>query len=537
MLGVRELKHRYKMLMAKGRALPKSDLGIALPLSTGSPFLDSMLNERVANTAAMNEEEHLMRAWQLMRDASEAELELAIKNLDGCLNDHKLLLAVWLFGKGEDGFKLVLKGLPMKWRLLFPVAVIKPSAAFFTGWRTDMVFRLVDNIDYPKLKAEFRETLARARDEHILKFREILKTAMALLHWRPEGEKEEAIHEWCFEDGRPSDEVPLLSNYLRAREKVAKADLKGFRKELDSHEDKIPLTSLMGLLSTFGEHLRLDSGAPYRDYAVECASPIEAVLRFREWGEWMTRGHIDIISKKVQSARGLDIPFIKTVNAYLAAPKKLREPLFDKVYLPMMKKFSDKMAEFIPKGSEVVLMQPANFVNLMSFLFLATVSYERSTRVFLVGSKLEQLDNSTVLNFDALRDVMLKDEKDVRDFLFKTFGGHAITYGWKFDDRVAAKAFDSIRPEDMLIMDMPFVFSTRVLERLLPMKRVLNLANNFGSPSEVTLNVTYVPLLEVATRRSKVTFLEKYSSSAVSSLAGFIERLEWFNRVGGDVRC
>jgi len=537
MLSVRELKHRYKMLKAKGDVLPIGDLGMPLPLSTGSPFLDSMINENLRDTADMNEEEHLMRSWQLMQGATEAELKLVMKNLDGCLNDHKLLLALYLFSEGDARFEKVLDNLPMKWRFLFPAAAIKPASAFLTGWRMDLRFRLVDKPDFKGLKEYYHHVLERARDEQVMKFRAVLKEAMALLHWRPEGEKEKAIHDWCFGEGRASEELPLLKNYLNALEKAKAGDEKGFARELENHENRIPLTSLMGLMSMFGAHLSLANGERYRRYAVATASPIEAILRFNEWGQWLTSDDIDAINKKITASRAMTIPFHKVVNAYLASPLPLRPELFDKVYLPMMKKFSDQMAPFIPKGTEVVLMQPNNFVNIMSFLFLATVSYERSTRILLVGQKLDQIDNKTVLNFDALREVMMKDTPAVQEFLLKQFGGQVLNYEWVFDEKVAAKAFDTFGPNDMLIMDMPFVFSTRILERLLPMKRALNLGNNFGSPSEISLSVKYVPTLSVKTRKSRVDLYLRYSSTAVSSLAGFIERLEWFNRMGGAVKC
>jgi hypothetical protein len=507
-----------------------------LPLSTGSPFLDSMINEPLRDTAEMNQETHLIRSWQLMQNATEADLKVVMKNLNGCLNDHKLLLALYLFSQGDDRFGEVLKNLPMKWRFLFPAAAIKPASAFLTGWRMDLRFRLVEKPDYKALKECYHEVLEKARDEQVLKFRAILKEAMALLHWRPEGEKELAIHDWCFGSGRPSEELPLLKNYLNALEKAKTGDEKGFAKELDNHVDKIPLTTLMGLMSMFGAHLSLASGEKYRSYAVGSASPIEAVLRFNEWGQWLTSDNLDLINKKITDSRAMTIPFHKIVNAYLASPKELRPEIFDKVYLPMMKKFSDQMAPFIPKGTEIVLMQPNNFVNLMSFLFLATVSYERSTRILLVGEKVDQIDNKTVLNFDAIREVMMKDTQAVQNFLLKQFGNNVLNYIWTFDEKVAAKAFDTFGPQDLLIMDMPFVYSTRMLERLLPMKRVLNLANNFGSPSEVSLSMKYITTLSVKTRRNSLTVYQRFSSTAVSSLAGFIERLEWFNRMGGAVK-
>jgi len=537
MLSVRTLKHRYKLLKAKGEVLPVGDMGLPFPLSTGSPFLDSMINEPLRDTSEMNQEVHLMRSWQLMHNVTEAELKIVMKNLDGCLNDHKLLLALYLFSQGDDRFETVLKNLPMKWRFLFPASAIKPASAFLTGWRMDLRFRLVEKPDYKALKACYHDVLEAARDEQVLKFRAILKEAMALLHWRPEGEKELAIHDWCFGSGRPSEELPLLKNYLNALEKAKAGDETGFAKELDSHQEKIPLTSLMGLMSMFGAHLSLAKGKKYRGYAVASASPIEAVLRFNEWGQWLTSDDIDLINKKIVDSRAMTIPFHKIVNAYLASPYQLRPELFDKVYVPMMKKFSDQMARFIPKGTEVVLMQPNNFVNLMSFLFLATVSYERSTRILLVGEKVDQIDNKTVLNFEAVRDVMMKDTPVIQDFLHKQFGGHALNYVWTFDENVAAKAFDTFGPQDMLIMDMPFVYSTRMLERLLPMKRALNLANNFGSPSEISLSMKYIPTLSLKTRRNSLTVYQRFSSTSVSSLANFIERLEWFDRMGGGVKC
>jgi hypothetical protein len=370
-----------------------------------------------------------------------------------------------------------------------------------------------------------------------LKFRDILKEGMALLHWKPDGEKEKAIHDWCFGAGRKSKEIPLLNNYIRARDLAKNGDEAGFKKELADHDHKIPLTSLMGLLSNFGLHMALDSGKPYRDYAVAAASPIETVLRLREWGAWLDDGQIDIIAKKVTGAKGLDIPFYKVVNAYLAVPKELKARIFDPIYVPLMKRFSNQMAQFIPKGTQVVLMQPNCFVNIMSLLFLATVSYERSTRVLLLGEKIDEHDDKTVLSYGKLKKVLLEDSSAIQNFFLKEFGAQALRNEWRFDANVAASAFDRFRTDDMLIIDMPFFFSTRILERMLPMNRVLNLGNNFGSPSEISLAVKYVPTFSVQTRRGGIWGYQRFSSTSVSSLAGFIERLEWFDRAGGENKC
>jgi len=537
MLGIRELKHRYKLLRAEDRALSLADLGLPLPLSCGSPLIDSMLNERIAATPGMNEEEHLMRSWQLITSASERELDIVFKLLDGCLNDHKLLFAVYLFGRGDEKYRLLLERLPMKWRLLFPTAVIKPAAAFFTGWRRDIRFRLVDNVDFAGLKRGYHETLAKISDEQIMKYRDILREALALLHWKADGERELAIHDWCFGGGRMNGAIPLLSNYLRVRGLVAAGNRAGLAKELGGHEHRIPLTSFMGLLSNMGLHLSVDGNEAFRDYAVATATPIEAMLRLHEWGGWLDVHHIKEIALKATDPKGLQIPFHKVATAYISAPASLKPQLFDQIYVPVMKRFSSQMAEFIPKGTQMVLLQPNSFVNIMSLLFLATISYERSTRILLAGEDVKEHDDRTILGYDKLRDVLFMSRSGAEGFLLNEFGGHALRRSWRFDERVVASAFDRIDGDDLLILDLPFVFSTRILERLLHMKRVLNLANNFGSPSEVSLSVKYIPRISIRSNDMAYFGYSRFSEPAVSSLAGFIERLEWFDRAGGVIAC
>ncbi len=535
-ITIRELKHRYKMLLAQGLALPIADQGAAIPVSTGSPFLDSMLNEKVATTPTINAEEHLMRSWLLASNASKGELDLAIANIDGCMNDHKLLLAVRLFASKDERYNVVLSSLPMKWKLMFPIAMIKPASVFFESWKRDIRFRLVGDIDYPALKKHYHETLANARDDAVLKFREIIKEALALLHWKPEGNRENAIHEWCFGSGKRSDAMPLLSLYLDMRDAFNKGNYNEFVSMQMKAERPIPLTSYMGLLSSRKFNLNLYEGERFRDGALRAASPIEFVLRLNEWGHWISTEQLTEMSKMVRSRveKGLgDIPFYKITQAYLATNDRTRATTFDELYVPMMKGFSKQMGVLIPKGSEVIMVQPNNFVNLMSILFLATISYERGTRMKLVGEKIGSVDSQSLLNFDELRSIVTAPIQDAQQFLLDKFGGHALARSFTFNENVLVSAFDDIKPEDIVIIDMPFVFSVKLLEKLLHIRKVLNMSSHFGSPSEISLHTQYEDIASFVTKRFALHLFTRYSDSAVKNLANYIERLVWFERMAG----
>src|SRR5262245_42024298 len=99
--SIRELKRRYKLNLALGRALPTFDLGIAMPISTGHPLFDAALTEKLTATATLTESEHLNRLWHLVRSARSEDLALLGEHATALLNDAKLLIALRAFADGD----------------------------------------------------------------------------------------------------------------------------------------------------------------------------------------------------------------------------------------------------------------------------------------------------------------------------------------------------------------------------------------------------------------------------------------------------
>ena len=109
-----------------------------LPLSTGNPLFDAALSNKLQVTATLNEAEHLNRAWQLVRTAAHADIATLAEHRHGLLNDFKMLLALRSWNDDDQATtRQFLDALPWHWRLAFPIAVLKPAAHFFTGWRKD----------------------------------------------------------------------------------------------------------------------------------------------------------------------------------------------------------------------------------------------------------------------------------------------------------------------------------------------------------------------------------------------------------------
>jgi hypothetical protein len=133
-IGIKELKRRYRENLALGRALPTHDLGVPLPLSTGNPLFDAALTEKLATTTTLDAPEHLARAWHMVGRAAPEERAKLAEHADAILNDWKLLLALraWQLDDG-DAVRRLLRALPWGWRLAFPVAIVKPAEHVFTG--------------------------------------------------------------------------------------------------------------------------------------------------------------------------------------------------------------------------------------------------------------------------------------------------------------------------------------------------------------------------------------------------------------------
>jgi hypothetical protein len=392
-ISIRELKRRYKVNLALGRALPTFDRAIPLPLSTGSPLYDAALTEKLVATATLNEPEHLNRAWKLVTAASDAERATLARHADLLLNDYKLLLALHAWQEGDGATtRALLRALPWGWRLTFPTALIKPAAVLFTGWRQTLSFRLVDDPRFDELRALFRELLAQAPGPALLRYAPRIQESAALLRFRFEGEREQAIHSLCFNRGRDPVATAApepVGTYLRARQALASGGLAAMLDVLENSAHPIPITSYMGLLSRAGA--RLADAGPQSDrlraYAIRCASAVESLLRLAEWGGWLSDAHAAQLGAKVRETvitRGVDIPFFKVVKAFINAPRDVRRRVLQPLFIPLLEHFGRQVSGLLPPPNPLPFVQPGNIIHLMSVVLYTLISSAMPTRLVLL---------------------------------------------------------------------------------------------------------------------------------------------------------
>lgn len=540
---IRELKRRYKMNLAQGRALPSFDQPIALPLSTGSPLFDAALTDKLVATSTMSEAEHLNRGWNLVRNATPEEMRALGANARSLLNDYKLLLALKAWADGDGAAtRTFLRALPWGWRFAFPAMAIKPAAHVFTGWRRDLRFRLIDDPRFPELRELYRELLAHAPPVAIEKYRRTIHEATALLHYRFDGEREKAIHDWCYGDGNFAAMVPELEpigTYVRARTALRADGVGAFLDVLNASEQVIPITSYMGLLGSNGIKLtdkRQEHVAELRDYAVRCATAVESLLRLAEWGPWMKEAHAQHLSEKVRTGvieAGFDIPFFKVTKAYLAAPPKVRKMVLKPLYLPLLEHFGKQTAALLPPPGPLTFIQPHNYLHVMSFLLYATLSSAMPTRLLLLKRKsIEEVDP---LPLAAVGRHLADSGEEMERWLLSEFGGLTTQYDYTYDYRAVGKALRDLDPQAPLLLDLPFVNDLDILEALLPFERVFNLNGAYGAPGEVCIAYEYYASLFIGTRRGSMGMWTRYSDSAAQKFAEFLDRLRAFQTLAESI--
>jgi hypothetical protein len=536
MATIRELKRAYKVNLALGETLPPHDLAIPLPLSTGRPLFDAALTDKLVATQTLNEAEHVGRAWHLVRGASAEERAVLGQHARGLLNDYRLLLALRCWELGDEaGARPFLRSLPWGWRLGFPTAVIKPAAQVFTGWRRSLRFRLVEEPRFDALKAEYRETLAHAPPVALLKYRATVHQATALLHYRPEGERERAIHDWCYGDGSAAEGIPELEplpTYVRARRALRAGGVKAMLDVLEASPALIPITSYMGLLGGHGIRLTDDdqtSVKRLRDYAVRCATAVECLLRLKEWSPWLKKRHIAELSTRVRETivdEGRDIPFFKVVKAFLAAPIETRKRVVEPLLVPLMRHFGERTAALLPPPGPITYLQPGNVLHVMSFLLYACLASAVDTRLLLLYKKgLEQVEP---IPLERLAPHLADDAWELQEWLLEEFGGLSTRYEFTYDMPRVARTLRGLDPEAPLVLDLPFAQDPAILEALLPFERVLNLNSPFGAPGELCLATSYYSELLFATRGWSFGVWGRYSDSAAMRFAELLDRLGQF---------
>jgi hypothetical protein len=532
-IGIKELKRRYRENLALGRALPTHDLGVPLPLSTGNPLYDAALTEKLATTTTLDAPEHVARAWHMVGRASSEERATLAAHADAILNDWKLLLALraWQLDDGE-AVRRLLRALPWGWRLAFPIAIVKPAEHVFTGWRRTLEFRLVDDPRWDALRALYRELLAQAPATALLKYRRVVQQAMALLHYRPDGDRERAIHDLAFGRGDANEALPLVASYAKARDALRAG---GVAKFLDALGDaELPLTSIMGLLGS--AKVRLVDAGPHagalRDRVVRAATAVECLLRLKEWDPWLTDAHVEALSARVRHAvieKGFDIPFAKVVKAYLGAPQATRKRVLQPLLAPLLRHFGKRVATLLPPPGPTAFVMPVNVVHLMSFLLYAVMAAAAPARLVLVRKK--GIADASDLGLEQVIPHLADDRVQLERWLLAELGGSTTIYDYTYDYKALAKTLDAIDPAAPTVLDMPFADSDDILGALLPRERVFNLNTAFGAPGEICVAYEYYLQFAIAGARWSFREWSRMSDGAASRFAELLERLGQFERL------
>jgi hypothetical protein len=541
---IRELKRRYKINLALGRALPTNDLAISLPLSTGNPLYDAALTDKLTTTATLSQAEHLNRGWHLARQGAPAELQTLAAHAPSLLNDYKLLLALRAWESGnEDLTRTFLQALPWHWRLAFPTAVLKPAAHFFTGWRKSLKFRLVEEPRYPALRELYHELLAQAPPVALLKYRRTIKEAAALQKFRFEGERERAIHDLCFNNGRafPNDaNLEPITTYIQAREALAGGSLQNFLDVLENAAQEIPLTAYMGLLGNarigLNDHDQEASGR-LRHYAIRSATAVDCLLRLNEWQNWLAPVHVAVLGAKVSQGiieRGLDIPFFKVTKAFMNAPLHVRRMVLEPLYIPLLRHFGRQMAGLLgqpgpPHPGPLTYLQPANAIHIMSFLLYTTLSSAMDTRFFLVFP--DGVEETPPLDVEEVARHLADDPQEMESWLLQEFGGLAAQYHYTYDYQRIGQILRELDPQAPLLLDLPFAESMDILDALLPFERVFNLNSAFGAPGEICIAYEYYALLTINAPSWHYGLWSRYSDIAAQRFAEFLHRLRAFQQL------
>lgn len=547
-VAIRELKRRYKTALALGTVAPPYDRALSLPLSTGNPLYDAALTDKLAVTTTLSEAEHLNRAWQLVNRATAAEVATLARHAPLLLNDYKLLLALACWQKSdEEQTRTFLQALPWGWRLRFATAVIKPAAVIFTGWRRTLSFRLVAEPRFPALRELFRELLAQAPGIVLLRYRQALQEAAALLHFRFEGEREAAIHNLCFENGRALVDQPAavaglapIGLYLQARHALQQQDVVTFLDLLTASPQVLPITTYMGLLGNAGLRLTNDhtpAVAALRAYAVRCATPVESLLRLKEWSPWLAPVHVDLLAAKVTAGvmeRGLNIPFHRTLTAYIKTPLATRKLVLEPVLLPLLHHFGQQMQELLPIATApLTYIQPCNVIHLMSFLLYSVVSSALPTRLCLLYDKtVEEVDPPPLVEIAA----HLADEPRVlEEWLLTRFGGLAARYQYNYDYAALTAYLQQLDAQTPLLLDLPFARHLPLLGALLPFENVFNFNAVLGAPGELCLNYAYYAQFAMTTPLGSVGVWGRASDEGAQRFSEALERWRAFQQLAAAV--
>ncbi|GAB4330581.1 MAG: hypothetical protein Kow0069_38190 [Promethearchaeota archaeon] len=536
MYSNKRLKQAYLRLRHRGEVLPWPDRSPPLPLSSGSPFLDSCVFEKIKQTPGMTIEEHLARSHQLVRAASDGEVALAIEHSRALLNDHKALLAARLLLEGdEDGFDRVVATLPFGWKLQVPATFVKPSSVFLTGWKRDVDFRLFPDVPYARLREYLGGLVEGAPEVVLLKYRAKLKTAMALLRYRVETAKERAVAKWCFDrkvDRLP--DLPMIDHFLELREAARRRDEARFARLLESAEVTVPITSYVGLLGTLGVDLESTEKEVFRDYAIRCATPVESLLRLNEWRHWLTDDHLDVLVKRLfwGSDRGI-VTLEKLTTAYVNLPFRLQKRLTEPVFVPLLKKAAAGVADLLPDSFEFLI--PRSFFVFTNFLLYLVMTAVADGQ--LTTFHADQVEHHE-FELDVLSEIAQMDLTSFDQYLHEHYRKEHRTVVSPLQFATITKHVEAVPPRDLLVVDLPFARNAEFIRALNQHENVFNLHSYVGLAGEVPVNPAPVNLLSVSVMGETVfECMLKKPTDAVVQFVALLQRVRslvrMLDQVGG----
>ncbi|HSH02341.1 MAG TPA: hypothetical protein VLL52_07460 [Anaerolineae bacterium] len=538
--SIKQLKQNYKINLALGHNLPVSDRAIPLPLSTGTPLYDAALTNKIVPTHKLNEAQHLNRAWHLVQQATPHQQQTLATHGRGLLNDYKRLLALHTWQQGNhDLTRQFIDQLPWTWRLSFPTAIINPARQLFTGWRRQIKFRLIDHTHHAQLFTLFRQLLASTPPQLLLKYRNTIKESAALLHYRFEGDRERAIHDLCFHNGRhlPTHfpDLEPIPTYLKARQALGQNNLTQFLTILEEAPQPIPLTTFMGLLGN--ARLRLtDNNQPHidqlRQYTITAASPVESLLHLNQWHSWLTPAYVDQLATKIRHSiidQGHNIPFSKLIKAFLNTPLDTRRLTLEPLYLPLLHHFSQQMSHLLPTNTTITYIQPGNVIHITSLLLYSILNTTLPTRFIILNN--HGTAEIPPIDLHDLTQHLTSERQEYEKWLLDKFGRAAAQHNYEYDYPALSQTLNQINPQHPLLLDLPFAYSTELIAALHPFEQVFNLNHTFGAPGEICLAYEYYLHFMLKAPRWHIGLWHRNSDQAAYRFVEFLEKLDYFQKL------
>jgi len=260
-------------------------------------------------------------------------------------------------------------------------------------------------------------------------------------------------------------------------------------------------------------------------------------LRLKEWSPWLAPAHVDLLAAKVTAGvieRGLNIPFHRTLTAYINTPQATRKLVLEPLLLPLLQHFGQQTQELLPTATApLTYIQPCNVIHVMSFLLYSVVSSALPTRLLLLYDKtIAEVEPPPLLEIAA----HLADEPRVLEqWLLTRFGGLATRYQYSYDYAGLTGYLHQLDAQTPLLLDLPFARHLPLLSALLPFESVFNLNTVMGAPGELCLNYTYYAQFAVATPLWSVGVWGRDSDEGAQRFSEALERLRAFQQLADAV--